>query len=81
MGERVRQFAHFLVLYRDIALLAAAGLACAIVAGWSILAEFRRMRRKRIDAVGFMPWTAIFFVATFTACVALGFAARMWVAG
>lgn len=57
------------------------GGSAAALALAATLADRRRLHRSNLDAVGFMPWTAIFFVATFTACVALGFAARMWVAG
>lgn len=74
-------FAHFLALYRDVALLAGAGIVCALVAGWSILAEIRRNRRRRIDAVGFMPWTAIHLASLLGACVFLGLAAHDWFAG
>jgi hypothetical protein len=34
------------------------------------------MRRSDPDAVGFMPWTTIYFVALLVACVALGLSAR-----
>ena len=52
------------------------GLAAALVAIAATLADRRRMRRSDPDAVGFMPWTALFFVALMVACVALGLAAR-----
>lgn len=81
MGCGAMPYAHFLALYRDVVTLAVAGLACALVAGWSIWAEIRRYRRKRMDAVGFMPWTAIHLVALLGACVFLGLAAHDWFTG
>ncbi|MET0180653.1 MAG: hypothetical protein ABW194_09270 [Novosphingobium sp.] len=56
--------------------LAAAGLAALAWAG-----DRRRIRRDDLDAVGFMPWTPIFFAALIVACVTLGLAARVWLAG
>ena len=47
-------------------LLWAAG-ACLAVALLALWAEGRRNRRKRIDAVGFMPWTGVFFAFAFLA--------------
>lgn len=57
------------------------GAVAAIIAAVATLADRRRVRRTNLDAVGFMPWTPIFFVALLTACVALGLAARAWFAG
>lgn len=45
------------------------------------LAERRRMRRSDLDAVGWVPWTAIFIAAVLVASVALGLAARAWFVG
>ena len=61
--------------------LGAIGAVAAGVAAWASLADRRRVRRSDPDAVGFMPWTPIFFVALLTACVTLGLAARAWFAG
>lgn len=47
----------------------------AMIAWW---ADRRRLRRSDPDAVGFMPWTTIYFLATMIGCVALGLAARDW---
>lgn len=35
------------------------------LAGFALYAERRRTRRARIDAVGFVPWTFVFFLAAF----------------
>ena len=66
----------------DVAMqfLAGGGIAAAIaLIAW--LADRRRMRRSDPDAVGFMPWTAVFFWAVLVALATLGLALRAWVAG
>jgi hypothetical protein len=57
------------------------GLCAALIAATARWADLRRLRRSNPDAVGFMPWTGIFFVSLFAACVTLGVAARAWFAG
>ncbi|MFN4112962.1 MAG: hypothetical protein ACK4GD_03360 [Sphingomonadaceae bacterium] len=51
---------QFLAFASEAKLLAAAGLACWIAAGITLLAEKRRHRRDRLDAVGWVPWTGLF---------------------
>lgn len=60
----------------DIDPLAIAGTFAAVLALVAWLGDRRRNRRKNPDAVGFMPWTSVFFFALFTACILLGLAAR-----
>lgn len=48
----------------EVAWLAAACLLLAIVA---LLADRRRLKRRHIDSVGWMPWNGIFFAAAFAA--------------
>lgn len=70
----------FPYLSSDAAILACWGALAAIVAVIATLAERRRMRRSNMDAVGCMPWTAIFLLAFLAAVVLLGLAARDWFA-
>lgn len=60
--------------------LALTGMAAAVIAIGAWLGDRRRMRRTNLDNVGFMPWTAIFFVALLAAIVLLGLAGRDWFA-
>jgi hypothetical protein len=63
-----------------IAHAVAAGIAVTLtMVAW--LGDHRRMRRRNPDAVGFMPWTAVFFVSLLASCVLIGLAAREWFAG
>lgn len=61
--------------------LGSIGAVAATLALAASLADRRRVRRQDLDAVGFMPWTAIFILALFTACVTLGLAVRLWFSG
>lgn len=56
----------------------ALAVTVAVLAWWG---DRRRIRRSDPDAVGFMPWTSIFFIALFVACVSLGIGGREWLAG
>ncbi|MEO6040303.1 MAG: hypothetical protein ABIP41_00190 [Croceibacterium sp.] len=48
-------------------------LAIALVAG---IADRRRYRRARIDAVGWMPWTTLSFLALFCGVVLVSVALK-----
>lgn len=52
-----------------------AAFALAVAAWWG---DRRRMRRSRPDAVGLMPWTAVFFWAVFAACMFMALAVKDW---
>ena len=57
-----------------------AGLPLAIaLAAW--IGDRRRMRRSNPDAVGFMPWTSVFFWAVLAALVLLALAGKAWLDG
>ena len=51
---------QFLAFASEAKLLAAGGLACWVAAGFTLVAEKRRHRRDRLDAVGWVPWTGLF---------------------
>jgi hypothetical protein len=72
---------HFLLFASDATLLALLGAALLIVALIAALAERRRERRKAIDAVGWMPWTAIFLASCFGAAGLLALALKGWAGG
>lgn len=60
--------------------LAVIGASAVMVAVIAWTGDRLRTRRKNLDAVGFMPWTGIFFCALVVACILLGLAAREWLA-
>jgi hypothetical protein len=64
----------------DLPATLAPGLAAAAIAVVSWWADRRRLRRRNMDAVGFMPWEPIFVWSLLAACVLLGVAARVWFA-
>jgi hypothetical protein len=73
-----RAMEDWLVHYWQLhAAMGSMALALAIAAIW---AERRRLRRTNLDAVGFMPWTAIYLISFLAAIVLLGLAAREWFA-
>lgn len=65
----------------DLHLLAAIAVAAAALALVAWLGDHRRVRRTNPDAVGFMPWTTVFFFALLAACVLMGLAVRQWLVG
>ena len=71
----------FLLFASDATLAALAGGALLLLAIVSGLAERRRLRRQHIDAVGFMPWTAVSFLTFFPAVVLLALAGKGWLTG
>ena len=56
----------------------AAMLAVAVIA---FIGDRRRMRRKAIDAVGWMPWRDIAALSLFAGFVLLAVAATGWLGG
>lgn len=52
-----------------MAVIGGIAVALAIIA-W--LGDRRRMKRRDLDRVGFMPWTSVFFFALMAAVLLLG---------
>ena len=72
---------EFLLFASDATVAALAGGVLLLLAAVSALAERRRLRRERIDAVGFMPWTAVFFLAFFPGVTLLALGVKGWLGG
>jgi hypothetical protein len=66
----------FLLFASDATLAALAGGALIAMASVRRVAERRRMRRRHIDAVGFMPWTTVSFLSFFPGVVLLAWPRR-----
>lgn len=61
-------------------MLAGGGAATTMaIVAW--LGDRRRARRRRLDQVGFMPWTDVFFWSTMLAVLLLGAGAKALLAG
>ena len=65
----------------DFATMRALGIAAATIAALAWWGDRRRIRRADLDAVGWVPWTPVFFVSLMVAVIALGLAAKAWLAG
>jgi len=53
-------------------IMAAVGILAALVAVVAWIGDRRRMKRRDLDSVGFMPWTSVFFFALMAAVLLLG---------
>ncbi len=71
----------FLLFASDATLLALAGAALLLVALAAFLGDRRRMRRRHIDAVGWMPWTTLSVLTTFAGLSLLAMAVVGWLKG
>jgi hypothetical protein len=72
---------EFLVFASDAQIAAAWGAALLAVAMAASLAERRRIRRARIDRVGWVPWTGIFLVCAVVGIVLMALSAKGLFAG
>jgi hypothetical protein len=79
--SRAMKEPEFLLFASDATLAALAGGLLLTLAVASVVAERRRLRRRRIDAVGFMPWTAVFFLAFFPGVTLLVLGVMGWISG
>lgn len=59
-------------------IMAVAGGICAFVAALAWIGDRRRMKRRNLDNVGFMPWTTVFFIALMGAVLLLGISGKDW---
>ena len=59
--------------------LTVASVSAVFLAVIAWVGENKRLRRKDLDRVGFMPWTGIFFVAVLAAVVLIALAVKQWV--
>jgi hypothetical protein len=56
------------------------GAMAVLVAVVAWIGDRRRMKRRDIERVGFMPWTSVFFFALMAAVLLLGVVGRDWLA-
>jgi hypothetical protein len=61
-----------LLFANNAQLAAAAGVLCLVLAGLARIAEGRRIKRARIDRVGWVPWTGVFLVLSVIGLTLLG---------
>ncbi|WP_067735376.1 LPXTG cell wall anchor domain-containing protein [Novosphingobium naphthalenivorans] len=61
-------------------MMTAGGIA-ALLALLAWIGDRRRMRRRDMDRVGFMPWTPIFFWSLLAAVLLLGLGGRALLGG
>jgi len=69
---------HTLEFASDATIAALWGGGFLFAAGLSMWAETRRMKRKHIDAVGWVPWTKVFFVLTLVGLTLVVMAIKGW---
>lgn len=62
-------------------IMAIAGVLAVGVAALAWFQDRRRLRRRDLDRVGFMPWTSLFFWSLMIAVLLLGLSGRAWIAG
>jgi hypothetical protein len=72
---------NFLTFASDATELAIAGAALLLISILALVADRRQLKRKRIDAVGCMPWTALFLIAAICGVSLLTLAVKGWAAG
>lgn len=78
MGDWIIQEWLFASEATSVALL---GGAMLLLSGLALLADRRRARRRRIDAVGCMPWTAVFLLSAVCGISLLALAVKGWAGG
>jgi hypothetical protein len=72
----MRRVPTFSALYLSDHLWTGVALLSGVLVAVSSLADRRRNRRRNIDAVGFMPWTAITMMSVLATVVAAALALK-----
>jgi hypothetical protein len=68
-------------MHDSSSLMLIAGGVSALLAIVAWIGDRRRMRRRDMDRVGFMPWTPIFFWSLMAAVLLLGLGGRALTGG
>lgn len=76
----IDRIVNHLVFASEATELAIAGAALLLLSMLALVADRRQIRRKRIDAVGCLPWTAVFLIAAICGVSLLALAVKGWVA-
>ena len=71
----------FLLFASDATLLALVAGGLLLLAAVAAFAERRRVKRKAIDAVGWVPWLTVFFLAFFPGVILMVLAVKGWLNG
>jgi hypothetical protein len=71
----------FLLFASDATLAAAGDGVLLVLAVLALVADWRRTRRRRIDAVGCVPWTALFLFCAISGVGLLTLAIQGWLRG
>lgn len=77
----MRLDSDILRLYPDVVHFMLAGALCLIFTVYAGIADRRRLRRKRLDSVGFMPWSSLSLAALVIGLSLLGLAYLKWTGG
>ncbi len=71
----------FLLFASDATWIGLIGGALLLLSVLSAVGERRRLRRKRIDAVGWMPWSTLSVLTAFAGISLLAVAVMGWLKG
>ena len=69
---------RFILFASDATLIALWAAGLLATAAFALFAEWRRARRPRVDAVGWMPWTALFLGCALAGLALLTLAIQGW---
>jgi hypothetical protein len=69
---------EFLLFASDATWVGLAAVLLLLIAAATFVGERRRIRRKHIDAVGWMPWSTVSVLATFAGLSLLAVATVGW---